>query len=583
LNSVAPHRDTSSASYRLVLAAGWIGAVFSLLVCAFMIANNLAVRRADPVHAPALKRLVDELKTDPQNQELRASIRELDLLARQAFFTSQHFNRLGTLLLLGGLGVTLAAFKSLRTYHRLPPYPSADTPKEDLAANALWARKSVAAVGLFLVGFAITLALPWRSPLDDRRLSSVTTAPVGPAKPTSPATGVSASSPRFPSAEELEHQWPAFLGATGACALHGRFPPPWDLQSGTGVAWRVEIPLPGMNSPIVWGNRVFLSGADASRCAVYCYDAGSGRALWTVPVPQAGDKAPAPPKVSDDTGFAASSLATDGRHVGAIFADGTLAMLGCDGQVMWVKGLGLAESPYGYASSLLLHEDLLVVQFDRKSGSFIAGIEIVTGKLRWQIPRTFGPSWASPRLVRGETGPEILTAATPAVVAYEPKTGRELWRLECLKDAEVAVSPVVSDGLIFVAAESIALTAFDRTTRQVRWRVAEPTPGVCTPLVVRGLMFFGLTESGIVCLDAKTGAKLWETETESGVYASPIMAADTVCVVDREGHVYFFKATGEAYQSLGKATVGEATFSTPAVVGGRLFIRGAKHLFAFGV
>ena len=143
-----------------------VAGVFSLVVCALIIANNLSLKKTDPIHSPALQQLVEELKTNPKDEALREEIRELDQIARRAFFTSQHFNRMGIYLLVGGLVVMVIAFKSLEAFKLPPPYPDSADPKDDIVENANWARKSVMAVGLVLVGFALMLALPWESTLD---------------------------------------------------------------------------------------------------------------------------------------------------------------------------------------------------------------------------------------------------------------------------------------------------------------------------------------------------------------------------------------------------------------------------------
>ncbi len=159
--------DTKSAPYQVLRITGYVAAVFSLVVTILLIANNLSLRRLDPVHSPALARLMEELKSNPKDEALREEIRELDYLTRRAFFTSQHFTHVGVGLLVGGLAVMVICFKTLNAYTARPAYPDSRDPKEDLAATALWARKSVTAVGLVLVGFALVVSLPWRSPLDE--------------------------------------------------------------------------------------------------------------------------------------------------------------------------------------------------------------------------------------------------------------------------------------------------------------------------------------------------------------------------------------------------------------------------------
>lgn len=574
-------RDTRSVPYQVIRATGYIAGVFSLIVCILMIANNVSLKRLDPVHSPALTNLVAQLKASPRDQAVIEEIRELDYLTRKAFFTSQHFNRTAIFMLVGGLAVTVISFKTLRAYRPAPPYPDSRDPKDDPVADSLWARKSVTSVGLVLVGFALVLALPWRSPLDEPVATFTATEPAV-AMNTVVAPEATLPTVVFPTIEQREMQWPGFLGAAGGHAHGGNILTSWDVDSGAGVRWRSDVPLPGMNSPVVWKDRLFLSGADETNREVYCFDTLSGELLWKHTVELSSKSTRKSFEVSEDTGYAASTVTTDGSRVFAIFANGDLAVLDFDGNFLWQLSLGLPENAYGYSSSLASFEDLVIVQFDRKQDSFVAGIEAGTGETRWQTKRDFGPSWASPQIIQTPGGPQLITAADPHVVSYNPRTGKEIWRVECLEGAEVAVTPAYAAGVVYVAAEYISLTAIDVATHEILWQTNDIIPGISTPLVVNGLMFFGLTDSGIVCLDATTGAELWEAQTDDSIYASPVQVGDNVYLIDRGGIMHIFKADGASFQPLGSPNIGEEAYSTPAIVGDGLFIRGVKSLFRFG-
>ena len=151
-------KNTKSVTYRVIQGLGIIGAFFSLVICVLIIANNLSLRATDPIHSEGLEQLLGEMKANPGNQAIKEEIRELDFIARRAFFTSQHFNRLAIYYLLGGLVVTVVAFKALGTYREPVPYPDSKDSKDNLIDDANWARKSVTAAGLVLVGFSLILA-----------------------------------------------------------------------------------------------------------------------------------------------------------------------------------------------------------------------------------------------------------------------------------------------------------------------------------------------------------------------------------------------------------------------------------------
>lgn len=572
--------ETKAAPYQVLRVTGYVAAIFSLVVCILLIANNVSVTRLDPANSPALTRLREQLKADPRDAAIREEIRELDLLARQAFFTSQHFTQLGVALLVGGLAVTVLSFKTLNAYRAPPPYPDSSDPKQDLAATALWARKSVTAVGLVLLGFALVLALPWKSPLDAPPGKAPPSAPAV-AKPAAPATaGARPSAATWPSLEERLAQWPAFRGAGGGLARGAQVPTAW--EAGKGVVWKTEVPLPGMNSPVVWKEHVFLSGGTADAREVYCFNAATGELRWKRSVAPRTDTVEKLRKVPESTGHAASTMATDGTRAFAIFPDGEVAAFAFDGTPAWQRSLGWPECPYGYASSLVTFEDLLIVQMDRKADSFVVGLDAATGKDRWKAPRQFGPSWSSPQVIQGPAGALLVTTADPSLVVYDPRAGKELWRVDCLKNAEISVSPFYADGVVFAAGEAVALTAITVANHQVLWQEEETVPSIGTPLVAGGLIFCGLPDGGIVCLDAKTGKQLWRKDTDEGFYASPVMVGENIYLVDQKGTVVVFKAQASGFQAVGSGAVGEPVFATPAVVGSGLFIRSVKHLYRFG-
>jgi len=578
--------STESVAYRALWGLGVVAGLFSLVVCAFMIANNLRLKTADPVHAPALQKLVQDLKTSPANDELKEQIRELDLLARRAFFTSQRFNQVAIWLLLGGLAVMVAAFKALGAYHRRVPYPDPHDARDDLVANARWARQSITVVGLLLVGLALGLALPWKSPLDQPQ-DLADTAPSSPAPAPAPAVlstipASDADTPAAATPAERLRQWPSFRGPHSAHARVQELPAQWDGASGRGVLWKTAIPLPGFNSPIVWGDRIFLSGGRRDECAVYGIDARNGVLLWSHTVSPSSGASEEVPKVTDDTGYAASTTATDGTRVFAIFATGDLMALDTQGAGLWQRSLGVPVNPYGHGSSLEIFRDTVIVQFDQKKGSFVAALDAATGETRWRTERAFGASWASPLLVEADDQAELILVADAIVSAYDPATGEERWRLKCMDSADVAPSPVWADGILYVAADYAALVAIDVASREVLWENRDEIPAVSTPVVEDGFLYGGLGEGGIVCWDARTGESRWRHDTDDGFYASPILAGHDVFLFDRSGTMHVFEATGEGYRPVAQCSLGERVVATPAVYGESLICRGETHLFRMG-
>ena len=564
--------NTESFTYRVIRGIGVIAAFFSIVVCALLIANNLSLKSADPIHSKALEQRLVDMKADPGNQAIKEEIRELDYIARRAFFTSQHFNRMGIYFLVGGLVVTLTAFKSLAAYREQVPYPDSRDPKDDLVETAKWARKSVTIAGLVLIGFALVLALPWESPLDDTNQLDTATS----SEPAVP--------PPLASPEEMARHWPAFRGMTAGVAGEGETPVDWDGESGRGITWKTPVPRPGFSSPIVWENRIYMTGGDKEVREVYCFGSAKGELLWTHRVAGIPGSPAKPPKVSSDTGYAAPTMTTDGLRLFAIFSTGDLVALDFEGNRVWGRNLGVPQNPYGHSSSLVRYEDVLLVQYDQEEGSFFAGVDVATGSEKWKVKRDFGPSWASPILAdTGERTEAILAAGT--LTSYNPKTGEQYWSMEWVDGGEIAPTPVYADGMLYVSCGYIKISAIDLKTQKVVWENNEQIPGVCTPLVNAGLLIAGLDDGGIACFDAKTGVgvdgesqELWVHDTDEGFYASPIMVGGKVYLIDRIGTMHIF-GPGREYKPLGQAQLGEEAVCTPAVVGNAIYYRGISHLF----
>lgn len=587
-------KSTQSLPYQLIKGAAMVSGIFALVVCSLLIANNLSLKKTDPIHSPALQRLIEELKTNPKDQALRDEIRELDQITRRAFFTSQHFNRMAIYMLVGGLLVMVIAFKSLEAYTALPPFPDSRDPKDDLVEKAAWARKSITSVGLVLVGFALMIALPWESTLD---LSEAELLEKGEEKEAAAATGseksvvetssakpaASAEAKPAASAAKRLKNWPGFLGPKSGMTDAKALPTTWDGESGEGIVWKTEISLPGFNSPIIWEGKIFLSGANEESREVYCLDAESGKMLWAKKV----EKIPGSPsveenpEVNDDTGYAAATMATDGVRVFAIFSNGDLVAFDFEGNQVWGKNLGIPENPYGYSSSLVVYENLLLIQYDREENSFLTGLDVATGQKRWQTPRDFGPSWSTPLVFNSGERDEVVLVADPMVVSYDPKNGKELWRVECLEGGEIAPMPVYADGLIYVCADYVKVAAIDVKTHKVLWETSDMIPGIATPLVTGDYFIGGLGDGGIICCNSKSGEEIWMEDTDDGFYASPILAEGRVYMADRTGVMHIFEA-GAEYKSIGKPALGEVIVSTPAAMGGSLYVRGMKNLYRIG-
>jgi len=581
---VEHQKATGTTRYGILKGVGFTAGVFALVLCILIIVNNTHLRHADPMSSPALARLMERLTSSPEDMELREQIRELDLLARRAYFAGERFNQVGIALLLGCLAVMVGALKLAGEMAKGVPYPDSSDPKRDLAAEGRFARRTLGMGWLVLVGFTLALAIPWESPLEEGEAESVAESappeatPVVDAAPAKPAESTPAPRPQ-PSRETWLRNWPVFLGPAAAVAPADAPAIPESIDET--IVWKTPVPLTGFSSPIVWEDRLFFSGGSEEAREVYCFDVATGEERWRYRVEGVPGSPETPPEVSDDTGYAAATMATDGTAVFAIFANGDLVSVDLEGEPVWSRNLGVPDNPYGHASSLLVFEDVLLVQWDQRDVGSLFGIDVRDGETRWEAERDLGPSWASPLCFEHDGEPQVALSVGGAVVAYDPRTGAEQWRVECLDGAEVATTPVYADGLLYVTADYMSTVAIDVATATIAWGQRNDVPGVSTPLVANGRLFGGLSDGGLACFDAKTGEELWFELTDDGFYASPVLVGERVYIFDRLGTLHVFTA-GPEYESIARTSFGEEVVCTPAFAHGRMFVRGVEHLFCIG-
>ncbi len=390
-----------------------------------------------------------------------------------------------------------------------------------------------------------------------------------------------------PTLEEYNQNWPVFRGPSAGTAS-GSYPTSWDAASGKSILWKTPIPMPGWNSPVVWKDRIFLAGADKQKRELYCFAAPDGKLLWSKTIDALVQGKP--PEVFDDTGYAAPSLAVNGKHVFAIFPNGDVVCYSLTGELVWQRNLGELESMYGYASSLSLYISLLIVQYDQGSGddgkSALMALQSSTGKIVWLTHRDVANSWSSPLVVNsGESG-LIVTNANPWSIGYEAQTGKELWRAK-LMSGDVAPSAAYADGITYVCNTGAVLAAIrtngtgDVTKSNVLWQSTDGLPDITSPASNSEYLITVTTDGTVTCHDAKQGKKLWDHAYDAVFKASPVIVGNKVYLLDGEGvmHIVSLKPS---FTEESNASVGESTHATPAFVDGKIYIRGQSHLFCIG-
>jgi outer membrane protein assembly factor BamB len=650
LPAAADHRPPDNTGYFAAAMSAGVALAFCVVLIVLLVVNAVQARANAPLAPAQIEALRAQLATDPTNEALRTQIRQVDHDLRAGYFTGRARALQGIYLLAVGVAVFLIASHLAASLRARLLAPSPGLAGRSWVDAALGLR-SLVALALVMAGFLLTMLVVARHDASAEYIRAAeqgstptglapapgmpdpapgavpltkggappapsAAAPLpslpGPVRkpgaggrvPPPPASSSSDSGPTppkpaptgghptlspssTPAAGQAPTSWPAFRGPLGAWAQTAVFPTRWDASTGEAVIWKTDLALPGHNSPIVAEGRLFLTGADEARREVYCVDAASGKVLWTEGLPDLEPR-PGPPKVFKDTGYAAPTMATDGQRAFAIFANGDLGAWDRDGKLVWSKALGLPQSAYGYAASLLAHADRLLIQFDQGDEaaanlSALIALDTATGKQAWKTPRPVRNSWSSPVLAGVGEAVQVVTAADPFVIAYDSRTGKELWRTKCLR-GDGGPSPCYADGLVYVCSDQAGLFAI-RTADgdggkagDVVWSAEEGLPDISSPVSNGEIVLLAAGYGIVTCYDAKQGTKLWEQDFRTTFQSSPVIVGKHVYLSDMHGATYIFEAARE-YKAVGQGTVGEPVSATPAFLNGRVYLRGEKRLY----
>jgi outer membrane protein assembly factor BamB len=415
-------------------------------------------------------------------------------------------------------------------------------------------------------------------------------------------------------------QWPQFRGPGASGVAEGAPPTTWSLASSSRIAWKTAIPGLGHSSPVVWGDRIYVTTAvnagrdaqldvrhggigmaadnDRQTWKVLALDRLTGRVAWERTAYDGVPRVKRHLKAS----HASATPATDGAHVVALFGSEGLFCYDGQGALVWKQDLGTMNTglvgdeaiQWGPASSPIIHGPLVIVQNDRQRESFLAAYELSTGEQVWKVERDEFPSWATPLVVNGAAGAELIVNASKFVRAYDPMTGRELWRMA---DAETQVkvpSPIAGPGSVIVtggyprgsrpiyAIKPGGRGAIDPAAVQgFVWRGEKGSPYVPTPLVY-GKELYVLADNGVLTVyDAATGEQRYQQrldQTPLGFSASPVGAGGHVYLASEDGDVFVVKA-GPTFQVVARNDMNESLMATPAIAGSMLVVRGRTHVF----
>ena len=392
----------------------------------------------------------------------------------------------------------------------------------------------------------------------------------------------------YPSIEEVNKNWASFRGPGGSgISAYKNIPTEWDGETGKGILWKTKVPIGGNNSPVVWGDRVFLAGGDANDLQVYCFDTASGRLQWTGDVTRVRPKPDEDPfEPFEDTGYSTPTVVTNGRQVCAIFVTGDVGCFDLNGRKLWEKSLGIPDSAYGYAASLAIYRNKILIQFDQGSAddgiSEMIALDGPSGNVAWRTKRPVANSWSSPVVVGIGDKFQLITSADPWVIAYDPASGTELWRAECLA-GDIAATPIHAHGLVFVEepySKTVAIRADGQgqvTETHIAWTNEDGGPDICSP-VSDGEVVLLMGDGLLTCLKVSDGTALWEQDLRAYFFASPCLVGEKLYLLDDKG-VMLISEFKPKYKELAKCKLGEECRASPAFADGRIYIRGVENLY----
>ncbi len=559
-------KKKSESLYLIARRVALITAIFGVILSILMIVNTIQTKSIDPLNSKALSQLMEQLKQDPENTALREQIRAIDLLARKAYFTYQWQVRTGSYLLFAFILIFLLAMKYMSSLQKQLPDLS-ESPEDATWEDKLLSRRGIVFGGIALFLFAFVLSI-----LTENDLSSFTGS-------SSDGERVQFDTQEF---EIMRDQWPGFRGPGGiGIAYHTDVPTEWDGESGKNILWKTLIPKSGFNSPVIWGDKIFLSGADKKTQEIYCIASETGEIVWTASLNDIPGSPSEKPKISGDTGYAAPTMSTDGERIFAIFATGDIACYDFQGNRIWTKNLGVPENHYGHSSSLISYGGLILIQYDQNTGGRLIALRAESGDPVYDTPRDAQISWASPILVNTGQRAELILNSNPSVISYDPMTGKELWKVECMM-GEVAPSPAFADGMVYAVNEYARLVGIKLgDTAEIAWEFEDDLSEVSSPVASEDYLFVAASWGTVSCFNSKTGERYWYHDFDEGFYSSPVLVGDHVYLMDMFGVMTIFKADRE-FQLVGSYKLGERAVTVPAFMHNRIYIRGVKHLFCIG-
>lgn len=404
-----------------------------------------------------------------------------------------------------------------------------------------------------------------------------------------------AAAPKAPDDAKKAADSPFFRGPNGS----GFFPgatavTSWNEKTGKNIRWKANLDLPGWSSPVVWGDRVVVTAADADKRQVYCFATDTGKSVWKTEVDKV-DGATKEYKLDtmdarwDTLLHAGATPATNGKQVFTLFSNGQLTALDlATGKQLWSVALGdTSDNKYGLDNSLLVSGGSVIVVF-QGGEMYIASYDVETGKQRWKTKRT-GSTWSSPILYQTRSGKDwVALFSDPAVTAWDVQTGKQVWNTSVITENPqycVGPSPVFADNRIFVNYEKNGVFALDAETGTVIWHLKKlPDDGdfsASSSMTTDGKFLYQFVKSMLTVMDAATGKVVKQQELDgTSSDASPLLVGKNLYLTC--GSSFLVVSAGTNPVKAGEGSLAESVDATPAFASGSLYFRTEKALYAIG-
>ncbi len=390
--------------------------------------------------------------------------------------------------------------------------------------------------------------------------------------------------------QAIAQEWTRFRGPNGSgVAPSATIPTTWTTKDYT---WRVKLPGSGYSSPVIWGEKIFVTCGeqDATRI-IRCLNTADGSLIWKRSFPSTTYRMHA------FNNYASSTPTVDQQNVYLAWTTPdhywVVALDQEKGREVWRRDLGPHVSQHGFGTSPILFEDLVILANDQDGECFTVALDRRTGKIRWKAERrTETAAFSTPCIYQPKGGdPQlILTSWAHGIDSLDPRTGKQNWEMAIL-EYRCAGSPVIASGLIFascgvggVGRQMVAIrpgNPTDGTEPEVAYEIENSLPYVCTPVAYGDLLFSWYDKGVVTCLDAPTGKIHWRERVGGEFFGSPIRVGERIYCISRKGEMVVL-AAHEEFKELGRIDLEEPSHSTPAVAGGVMYLRTTGHLMAIG-